>query len=176
MKIVDSFLALAVVCSLVAQVAEAREASARTLRIRCMTEPVSVDHLSCGGMHGALHARHEAATVRTVRHLPSRRSELREVRSVPHKPSLKRRAQGGLVAASLAIRSRQTRPASAVTTSDNRHRTVAPNDRLEAAYQPRQPRVLRVHQASAFCGRSANRATWECQRYFLLAPYESKNR
>lgn len=181
MKIATSYAAPVLILLFCAGTPAASLASApnsKSLVDRCMSEPVSNDHLSCGSVYRQAYARVRLKTRLVARpgRASHRHAEIIMARFVRPKP-LSRHAR--LPAVHTA---RVTVPAKHV----NRDRTAkhAGSFSLASATPPLvvlHPRAkpqgtARLHQASALCGQAAYRSSWECGRYFLLAPYAAKTR
>ncbi len=182
MNIKAAFLSLAVAalpCILVATPASAHVPAAKSLLDRCMSEPVAVDHLSCTNIHRPAHkqSRFAGLALRNSKQLLHRRVAAVAGRNLFHKTTHASRIARVEPAFHAKVRSKHQHLARASAEIVPRPQVPTTKNRLEASYEARrEPRAPRQRQASAYCSQSATRSSWECQRYFLLAPYVAKNR
>ena len=181
MKIATSLAApilVSLLCAGISSASLANTPNSKSLVDRCMSEPVSNDHLSCGSVYRQAYVRVRLMTMASAgprqsmhRHVP-----FVAARHVRPKPSLKFARAPTLRAAHAIVadrrRPRERKPARLGSFS------LASATAPLVVLHPRQipPGTARLHQASALCGQAAYRSSWECGRYFLLAPYGAKNR
>ena len=182
MKSTASIVATCVVaafCAWSSMPASAHPNIAKSLRERCRSEPVAVDHLSCVNVSRTAYQplRHAATSSRKPTLAVHRHRKLVAAHRVSHKPWHGRRYSR--VALTLSLINRRQRqhhaprnchPTQGVQASAAHHPSAVVFER----HVPHT--TVRRHQASAFCSHPAHRTSWECQRYFLLAPRGMKAR
>lgn len=182
MKTAASVVALCVVAALCAwssTPASAHPNIARSLRERCRSEPVAVDHLSCVSVSRTAYQPLRRATNPSRRPMLTVHRHRKLVAAHRVTPKLLQGQRNLRVASALSLINRKQQQHHAPL---NCH--PAAGFRASAAHHPSTvgygrhvpPAAVRRHQASAFCGHPAHRTSWECQRYFLLAPQGVKSR
>jgi hypothetical protein len=154
--------------------------SAKSLFERCMAEPVSVDHLACTNVYRQAHERMRGQTTFFRGSKPTfhRRTEVFfAARDVTPKPFPRSRVLRVAPALREIVRGKRPHLARNSAHYSSRNLRSTTRRRFETLSQRHLPsRTPRQYQASAFCGWSAYRSSWECERYFLLAPYGAKVR
>jgi len=180
MKIATSLAAPVFVSLLCAGISAPSLASApfgKSLVDRCMSEPVANDHLSCGSVYRQAYVRARLKSRPSVRakQIVRRHTEFAAVRFVRPKPAF-RRSNAPTVRTARATTPvrRPNRERGALGTGTFSLASATPP--LVVLHPHEKPQsTARLHQASALCGQRAYRSSWECGRYFLLAPYASKS-
>jgi hypothetical protein len=173
-----TFTVIAAVCAGNSASVAASTLSGRSLVDRCMSEPVSNDHLSCGGVYRQAYVRTRLKTKASAGPRPSmhRHVQVDAARFVRPKPSSKfARARTVRIAHAIVADKRQYRDRTARQAGTYSLASATP-PLVVLHPRERTPTAARLHQASALCSRPAYRSSWECGRYFLLAPYAPKTR
>ena len=150
----------------------------RSLVDRCMSEPVSNDHLSCGNVYRQAYVR-----ARLKSKFPSRSNQTSHrhpqvvaAHFIRPKPAFKRASVSAVHTARAVMpakrlgRVRKIAHLGSYSLASAAPRLVVVHPRQIAQANPR------MHQASALCSQPSYRSSWECGRYFLLAPYQTRTR
>jgi len=160
--------------------ASAHPTIAKSLRERCWSEPVTIDHLSCANVYRTAYKSMRHTAKPTQKPTPAAHARYR-VLAAAHRlyPKKSHRPQHTRVALALGPINRKQQQHHAPTNchpGQGFQASAAHHPAMIAAEQHVRLAAVRRHQASAFCSHPAHRTSWECQRYFLLAPPGMKTR